>query len=233
MANSLFFCTTPTICGMGHNLFVQAGTKTSDTCAEAVKTEPRCSFRAIPGRWVSMSVMKARSLVVFSNHYLLHWWSAQSAPLLLFSSVELMSCAAGTIGCLALRCRAFPPCELMRAGWSRFPGPMARRAGESAALLRRNPARWMPAVIGRLSAGVGRRHPVKLFGHLIPNLLGLFSNTPGNRRKTQKFLSWTVARLLFEITFIHFNANCTIIQEKSTGCGTDSESGKCCYEFCI
>ena len=67
--------------------------------------------------------MKARSLVVFSNHYLLHRWSAQSAPFLLFSSDELMSCAANTIGCLDLRCCAFPPCELMRARWSRFPGP--------------------------------------------------------------------------------------------------------------
>jgi len=92
----------------------------------------------------------------------------------------------------------------------------------------------MPARIGRLSADVGCRHPVKLFGHFtIPNILGLFSNMPGNRRKTRKFESWTVARLLFEITFIYFNANCTIIQEKSTGCGTESESGKCCYEFCI
>jgi len=190
MANSLFFRATPTICWMGHNLFVQAGTETSDTCAEAVKRNHAVLVRAIPGRCVSMSGMKARSLVVFSNHYLLHRWSAQSAPLLLFSSDELMSCPASTctIGCLDLRYRAFPPCELMRARWSRFPGPMAWRAGESVALLRRNPAGWISARIGRLSAGVGRRHPVKLFGHFtIPNLLGLFSNTPGNRRKTRKF----------------------------------------------
>jgi len=87
-----------------------------------------------------------------------------------------------------LRCRAFPPCELMRARWSRFPGPMAWRDGETVALLRRNLAGWMPARIGRLSAGVGRRHPVKLFGHFtILDLLGLFSNTPGNRRKPRKF----------------------------------------------
>jgi len=46
MASSLFFCATPTIGGMGHNLFAQAGTETSDTCAEAVKTEPRCSCQA-------------------------------------------------------------------------------------------------------------------------------------------------------------------------------------------
>ena len=41
--------------------------------------------RAIPGRCVPMSGEKARNLVVFSNHYLLHRWSTQSAPLLLFS----------------------------------------------------------------------------------------------------------------------------------------------------
>ena len=42
---------------------------------------------------------------------------------------------------------------------------MARRAGlvrDGAALLRRNSADWMSAMIGRLSAGVGRRHPVAI-----------------------------------------------------------------------
>ena len=200
MANSLFFCATPTMCGMGHDLFVQVGTETSDACAEAFKRLNHAVLvRPIPGRWVSMSGMKAESLVVFSNHYLLHRWSAQdrwSAPLLLFSSDELTSCAASTIGCLDLRCRAFPPCELMIARRSRFPGSMAWFAGESVALLRRTPAGWMLTRIGRLSAGVWHRLPVKLFGRFtIPNLLGLFSNTPGNRRKTQKFQSWTVARV--------------------------------------
>ena len=44
--------------------------------------------------------------------------------------------------------------------WSRCPGSMARRSKDSLAPLRRNSADWMPARIGRLSAGVGRRHPV-------------------------------------------------------------------------
>jgi len=187
MAHSLFFCATPKICGMGHNLFVQAGTETSDTCAEAVKTEPRCSCQG-HSRKVGFDVgdesTESRSVL---QPLLIASVIRPERPLLLFSSDELMSCGAGTIGCLDLRCRAFSPCELMRAGWSKFPGPMARRAGESVALLRRNLAGWMPAKIGRLSAGVGRRHPVKLFGHFtIPNLLGLFSKTPGNR-KTRKF----------------------------------------------
>ena len=55
-------------------------------------------------------------------------------PLMLFSSDVLMGCGASTVGCLDLGCREFPPCELMRAGWTRFPGPMAWRAGERAAL---------------------------------------------------------------------------------------------------
>jgi len=45
------------------------------------------------------------------------------------------------------------------AEWSRCPGFMARRVGESVVPLRWSSAGWMPARIGRLSAGVGRRHP--------------------------------------------------------------------------
>ena len=39
---------------------------------------------------------------------------------------------------------------------------MARRARDSVAPLRRSSAGWMPARIGRLSAGVGCRHPVTI-----------------------------------------------------------------------
>jgi len=41
------------------------------------------------------------------------------------------------------------------AEWSRCPCSMARRARDSVAPLRRSSAGWMPARIGRLSAGVG------------------------------------------------------------------------------
>ena len=44
---------------------------------------------------------------MFSNHSTFHRGSAQSSAFLLLSSDELMSCAAGTNGCLDLRCRAF------------------------------------------------------------------------------------------------------------------------------
>jgi len=46
------------------------------------------------------------------------------------------------------------------AEWSRSPGSMARHARDNVASLRRSSAGWMPAQIGRLFAGVGRRHPV-------------------------------------------------------------------------
>ena len=43
---------------------------------------------------------------------------------------------------------------------SRCPGSMAWHARDSVAPLRRSSAGWMPARIGRLSVGVGCRHPV-------------------------------------------------------------------------
>jgi len=48
------------------------------------------------------------------------------------------------------------------AEWSRCPGSMARRARDSVVPMRRSSAGWMLARIGRLSAGVGRRHPVTI-----------------------------------------------------------------------
>ena len=71
-------------------------------------------------------------------------------------------CAAGTNVCLDLRRRAAAPDGRVSAEWSRCPGSMARRLRYSVAPLRRSSAGWMPARIGRLSAGVGRRHPVTI-----------------------------------------------------------------------
>jgi len=73
---------------------------------------------------------------------------------------ELMSCcAAGTNGCLDLRRRAFALDGHVGAEWSRCPGYMARRVRDNVVPLRRSLASWMPARIGRLSAGVGDKHP--------------------------------------------------------------------------
>jgi len=83
-------------------------------------------------------------------HQLRHWLSD-----------ELMCrCAAGTNGCM--RFSPFPLGGHVSAEWSRCPGSMARRARDSVAPMRRSSAGWMPAKIGRLSAGLGRRHPVTI-----------------------------------------------------------------------
>ena len=83
---------------------------------------------------------------------------AQCAPRMLLLSDELMSCAADTNGCLDLRRRASALDVLVSAEWSRSSGSMARRTRDSVAALRRSSAGWMLARIGKLSAGVGRRH---------------------------------------------------------------------------
>ena len=71
-------------------------------------------------------------------------------------------CAAGTNGCIDFRRRAFALDGRVSTEWSRCPGSMARRGRDSVAPLRRSSAGWMPARVGRLSAGVGRRHPVTI-----------------------------------------------------------------------
>ena len=85
----------------------------------------------------------------------------QRRPRMLLSSDDLMSFfVAGTTGRLHLRRRAFALDGQVSAEWSRRAGSMAGRARDSVAPLPRCSAGWMPARIGRLSVGVGRRHPV-------------------------------------------------------------------------
>jgi len=50
MVDCLFFCATPTSRRGGHIPFVQAGAETSNTGAEAVKPDPRCSWEGHSGR---------------------------------------------------------------------------------------------------------------------------------------------------------------------------------------
>ena len=66
----------------------------------------------------------------------------------------------GTNGCLDMRRRASALDGQVSAEWSKCPGSMARRARDSMLPLRRSSAGWMPARMGRFSAGVGRKHPV-------------------------------------------------------------------------
>ena len=162
MVNGLFFCATLTSHRRGNTPFVEARAETSGTGAEAVKSDPGSSWKGHSRGWVLMSGMKVWSLVVFSYHSTLHRWSAQSAARLLMSD-ELMSCyVVGTNGCVDLRCCAFALDGHVRAEWSRCPGSMARHATDSVASLQWSSAGWMPAWFGRLSAGVGRRHPVTI-----------------------------------------------------------------------
>ena len=66
------------------------------------------------------------------------------------------------MGVLILRCRASALDRRVSAEWSRCPGSMAWRPRDSVAPPRWSSAGWMPVKIGRLSAGVGRRHPVTI-----------------------------------------------------------------------
>jgi len=76
---------------------------------------------------------------------------------------KLMSCsAARTNGCLDLRRRAFALDGRVNVEWSSCPGSMAQRPRDIVAPMRRSTAGCLPMRIGRLSTGVGRRHPVTI-----------------------------------------------------------------------
>jgi len=78
-------------------------------------------------------------------------------------SDKLMSCCAVcTNGCLDLRRRGSALDGQMSAEWNRCPGSMARRARDSLAPLPRSLGGWIPAMMGSVSADVGRRHPVTI-----------------------------------------------------------------------
>ena len=103
------------------------------------------------------------SLVGLSAHPTFHWWSAHCVILPLLFSDELMRCCAESPNvCLDLRRRALANGRRMSAEWSRCPDAMAQRNRDMLAPLQRSSAGWMPARMGRLSAGVGRRYPVTI-----------------------------------------------------------------------
>jgi len=100
-----------------------------------------------------VSGKKVRSFFGLSSHSAFHWRSAQCAARMLFVVRRVQ------MERLDLRRCVFALGGQVTAEWSRCSGSVAWRARESAAPLRRSSAGWMPARIGRLSAGVGRRHP--------------------------------------------------------------------------
>jgi len=131
----------------------KARAESSDTAAEAVKPDPRCSWKGHSrsvGADVGDESKESRSIV--QPHC--YWWSAQSAAILFLLSDEMMSCcAADTNGCLGLRRRAFPLDREMSAEWSRCPGSIARSARDSVASLRRSSAGWMPRYLASEKKG--------------------------------------------------------------------------------
>jgi len=158
MVDDLFFSATLTGRRGGHAPFLQAGAETPDTSAEAVEPDPGSSWAVIPGMCVPVSWMKVGKLAKLSKNSALHWWS--TARMLLLSDELMSCCAAGTNGCLDLQRRAFPLGGQASGESSRCPGSMARRDRGRVAPLRRSSSGWMSGRTGRLSVGVGRRHPV-------------------------------------------------------------------------
>jgi len=166
MVDGLFFCATLTGRRADHTPFAQAGAETSNTSAGVFKPDPDRFGRVISGGCALVWGMKVWSLVGLSAHLAFHWWSGQCAACMLLLSDKLVSgCAAGTNECLDLRSRAFTLDGQMSAEWSKCPGFLARCSRDSVATLRRSSAGWMPAWMGRLSAGVGRRHPSLFIAH--------------------------------------------------------------------
>ena len=145
---------TSRIGNVRYRSFVQAREETSDTA------DLRCSWESHSrsvGADVGDESTKPRSVV---KPLLLRIpsCSKQSAARRLLLSDKLMSCcAAGTNGCPDLRRLAFALGGWVSTEGSRCLGSMARRAKDSVAPLRRSSAGWMPARMGRLSAGVGRQ----------------------------------------------------------------------------
>ena len=164
MGDGLFFCATLTGRRRCHTPFEQAGAEMSDTSAEAVKPGPRCSWEG-HFRWVGASVgdESAESCRVVGPpriplvvHPVRHTYS------MLLSDSLMSCCAVGANGCLDLRRRTFALSGPVSAEWNRCLGSMARRARDSMTPLRRSSPGWIPVKMGRLSTGVGSRHPVTI-----------------------------------------------------------------------
>jgi len=162
MIDGLFFCATFTGRRGGRTRFVQTGAETPDTSAEAIKPDPGPSWEVSAGVGAGVGDENAESCTfVHPLHIPLVIGLVRRTYVLL--SGELVSCcAAGSNGCLDLRRRTSALDGRVSVEWSRCPGSMAQRARDSVAPLGRSSAGWMPARIGRLSAGVGRRHPVTI-----------------------------------------------------------------------
>jgi len=115
-------------------------------------------------KWGDMAnyVPPCKKSVGYTSPLSPHQIAPMATRTLLFSDETMSCCAAGTNWCLDFRRRAFALGEQVSAEWSRSRSSMVRRARDSLAPLRRSSAVWMPARMGRLSAGGGRRHPITI-----------------------------------------------------------------------
>jgi len=138
----------------GHTPFVQAGAETPDNGAQAVKPAPGSAWEG-HSRRVGTDLWNENAESCGVVRLL-------RIPLVIRPVRRTAGMGGGPNGCLDLRRRAFALDGLVSAEWSRCPGSMTLRARDSVPPLRRSSAGWMPARIGRLSAGVGRRHPVTI-----------------------------------------------------------------------
>jgi len=120
--------------------------------------------RSIPRGWVPTSGMKVQSLIVLSNHSAFLRWSAQSAALLLLLD-ELMNCCTRQVqmGVSIWDTVHSHSMGQVSAEWSCCPGLMARHARDSVSCSQLHSTGWIPVRIGRLSADVGRIHPVTAY----------------------------------------------------------------------
>ena len=129
----------------------------------AFKPDKAVLGRVSPRGWVAVSEMKMRNFVGLFAHSAFHWCSSQcAARMLLLLKRRMSCCAAGTNGCLGLRCCAFAVDGWVSIEWSRCPSSKAQCARDSVTPLQWSSAGWMPARIGRLSTDLGSRHPVSI-----------------------------------------------------------------------
>ena len=114
------------------------------------------------GGWVLVPKIIMHSLVALSVHSTFHWWSGQcTTHVVVVRLTDEMLCGVYK---WVFRFETLYVCTqwMGECEWSRIPDSMAQRARDWVAPLRQSSAGWMPARIGRLSAGVGCRHPVTI-----------------------------------------------------------------------
>jgi len=155
MVDGLFFCTTLTGRRRGHTPSVQTEKETSDTSAEAVELGPRCCWEGHSDRVVSG--VRDESAECWSALQPFRILSHSCYCCQMNSWVVVQGLQMGVSIWKALHLHSMDRWALSGAG---VRNPC--RARDNVVPLRRISACWMPARTGRLSAGLGFRHPVTI-----------------------------------------------------------------------